>query len=68
LEFDEPRDNLWVALVLQFKDMEQKMYLIPSHKLATPDNFIFIDNDMGQERFGHLSNWEIKVFARDWKS
>jgi len=31
--------------------------------LATPDNYIFIDNDMGQERFEHLSNWEIKVFV-----
>jgi len=64
LELGEPRDNLWVALVLQLKEMEQHIYLIPSKALATPDNFIFIDNDMGQKRFGHLSNWEIKVFAR----
>ena len=64
LELGEPRDNLWVALVLQLKDMEQKIFLIPSKALATPDNYIFIDNDMGQERFEHLSNWEIKVFAR----
>jgi hypothetical protein len=41
-----------VALVLQLKDMEQHIYLIPSEAPATPDNFIFIDNDMGQERFG----------------
>ena len=60
----EPRDNLWVALVLQLKDMEQKMFLIPSKVLATPDNYIFIDNDMGPERFDHLSNWEIKVFVK----
>ena len=60
----KPVDNLWVALVLQLKDMEPMMFLIPSKKLATPDNYIFIDNDMGQERFERLSNWEIKVFAR----
>ena len=44
--------------------MEQHIYLIPSKALATADNYIFIDNDMGQERFEHLSNWEIKVFVR----
>ena len=64
LDLGEPRDNLWVALVLQLKDMDQMIYLIPSKILATPDNYIFIDNDMGQERFEHLSNWEIKVFKR----
>lgn len=64
LELGEPRDNLWVALVTQLKYTEHIIYLIPSKALATPDNYIFIDNDMGQDRFEYLSNWEIKVFVR----
>jgi len=59
----EPKDNLWVALVLFMKDIEPVLYLIPSKQLAKPDNYIFIDNDQG-ERFKHLSNWEIKVFTK----
>lgn len=59
----EPKDNLWVALVLFMKDIEPVLYLIPSTQLAKPDNYIFIDNDQG-ERFKHLSNWEIKVFTK----
>lgn len=59
----EPKDNLWVALVLFMKEMEPVLYLIPSNQLAEPDDFIFINNDQG-ERFSHLSNWEIKVFTK----
>jgi hypothetical protein len=59
----EPKDNLWVALVLFMKDIEPVLYLIPSTQLAKPDNYIFIDNDQG-ERFKQLSNWEIKVFVK----
>lgn len=59
----EPKDNLWVALVLFMKDIEPVLYLIPSTQLANPDDYIFIDNDQG-ERFKHLSNWEIKVFTK----
>ena len=40
----EPKDNLWVALVLFMKDIEPVLYLIPSKQLAKPDNYIFIDN------------------------
>lgn len=58
----EPKDNLWVALVLFMKDIEPVLYLIPSKQLAKPDNYIFIDNDQG-ERFKQFSNWEIKVFT-----
>ncbi len=58
----EPKDNLWVALVLFMKDIEPVLYLIPSTQLAKPDNYIFIDNDQG-ERFKQFSNWEIKVFV-----
>jgi hypothetical protein len=59
----EPKDNLWVALVLFIKDIEPVLYLIPSNQLAKPDDYIFINNDQG-ERFSHLSNWEIKVFTK----
>lgn len=53
----EPKDNLWVALVLFMKEMEPVLYLIPSNQLAEPDDYLFINNDQG-ERFSHLSNWE----------
>lgn len=59
----EPKDNLWVALVLFMKEMEPVLYLIPSNQLAKPDDYIFINNDQG-ERFQHLNNWEIKVFTK----
>lgn len=59
----EPKQNLWVALVLFMKEMEPVLYLIPSNQLAEPDDYIFINNDQG-ERFSHLSNWEIKVFTK----
>ena len=59
----EPKDNLWVALVLFMKDIEPVLYLIPSKQLVKPDDYIFIDNDQ-DEQFKHLSNWEIKVFTK----
>lgn len=59
----EPKDNLWVALVLFMKEMQPTLYLIPSKTLSKPDDYIFIDNDQG-ERFKHLSNWEIKIFTK----
>lgn len=59
----EPKDNLWIALVLFMKDMNPVLYLIPSKQLDQPDDYIFIDNEQG-ERFKHLSNWEIKVFVK----
>jgi len=59
----EPKDNLWIALVLFMKDMEPVLYLIPSNQLAKPDGYIFIDNDLG-EQFNHLSSYEIKVFVK----
>lgn len=62
-DLGEPKDNLWIALVLLMKEMEPMLYLIPSTQLTKPDNYIFIDNDQGK-RFSHLSNWEIKVFTK----
>ena len=59
----EPKDNLWVALVLFMKEMEPVLYLIPSKQLAKPDDYIFIDNNQ-REQFSHLSNWEIKIFTK----
>lgn len=59
----EPKDNLWIALVLFMKEMEPVLYLIPSKQLAKPDDYIFIDNEQS-EHFSHLSNWEIKVFVK----
>ncbi len=60
----EPKDNLWIALVLFMKEIEPVLYLIPSNQLAQPDDYIFIDNEQGA-RLKHLSNWEIKVFVKD---
>jgi len=62
-DLEEPKDNLWVVLVLFMKEMEPVLYLIPSNQLAKPDDYIFINNDQG-ERFQHLNNWEIKVFTK----
>ena len=62
-EIGEPKDTLWVALVLFMKEMEPVLYLIPSKTLTEPDDYIFIENDQG-DRFKHLSNWEIKVFTK----
>lgn len=59
----EPKDNLWIALVLYMEREELGLFLIPSKVLATPDNYVFIDNPQN-ENFSHLSNWEIKVFPR----
>lgn len=59
----EPKDNLWVALVLFMKEMEPVLYLIPTNQLAKPDDYIFINNEQS-EQFSHLSNWEIKVFTK----
>jgi len=62
-QLGEPKDNLWIGLVLLMEDMEPKLYLIPSKRLAEPDDYIFIDNEQS-EMFSHLSNWEIKVFTK----
>ncbi|PHQ85492.1 MAG: hypothetical protein COB65_02985 [Thalassobium sp.] len=59
----EPKNNLWIALVLFMKEMEPVLYLIPLNQLAKPDDYIFIDNEQS-EHFSHLSNWEIKVFVK----
>ncbi len=59
----ELKSNLWVALILMMKDMEPAIDLIPPKVLENPDNYIFFDNDQ-DERFKHLSNWEIKVFTK----
>ncbi len=59
----EPKDNLWIALVLFMKEMEPVLYLIPSNQLAKPDDYIFIDNDLG-EQFNHLSSYDIKIFVK----
>lgn len=56
-------ENRWIALVLFMKEMEPKAYLIPSNVFKGPDEYIFFDNEQG-ERMKHLSNWEIKVFAK----
>lgn len=58
----EPRANLWVVLVTFIADGEPLPFLIPSKVLEKPDDYIFSENDLGQHE--HLSNWEIKVFAK----
>ncbi len=59
-DLGEPKDTFWVALVLIFDKEPINLYLIPSKTLATPDDFVFIENKVSS--FPHLSNWEIKVF------
>ena len=60
-QLGEPKDNLWIALVLFLEEKELGLYLIPSKTLLAPDDYIFKDNPQS-EMFSHLSNWEIKVF------
>ena len=59
-DLGEPKDNLWVALVLIFDNEPVNFYLIPSKTLTKPDDFVFIENEV--RSFPQLSNWEIKVF------
>lgn len=62
-DLGEPKDNLWIALVFVMKEIEPVLHLIPSKILEIPDNYIFFDHEQ-DERFKHLSNWEIKVFQK----
>ncbi len=59
-DLGEPKDNLWVALVLIMDNEAIGLYLIPSKSLTKPDDFLFIENEVSS--FPQLSNWEIKVF------
>jgi len=59
-DLGEPKDNLWVALVLILDNEPFNFYLIPSKIVSKPDNFVFIENEVSS--FPQLSNWEIKVF------
>ena len=59
----EPKDNLWIALVLFMEGEALKLLLIPSKTLLAPDDYIFKDNPQS-EMFAHFANWEIKVFSR----
>lgn len=58
-------DNLFIAYVVVFGEEEKDIFthLIPSSVFQNPDKQIFFDNPM-EERFKHLSNWEIKVFVK----
>jgi hypothetical protein len=62
-QLGEPKDNLWIALVLFMGKEELGLFLIPSKTFETPDDYIFIDNPQS-ERLAYLANWEIKVFKR----
>ena len=59
-DLGEPKDSLWVALVLIFDNEPVNFYLIPSKALTKSDDFVFIENEVSS--FPQLSNWEIKVF------
>lgn len=59
-DLGEPKDNLWVALVLMMDNEPISFYLIPSKTVTTPDDFLFVENEVSS--FPQLSNWEIKVF------
>jgi hypothetical protein len=59
-DLGEPKNNLWVALVLILDYKAISLYLIPSKTLTKPDNFVYMENEVSS--FPQLSNWEIKVF------
>ncbi|WP_117881101.1 hypothetical protein [Aureibaculum luteum] len=54
----EPKDNLWVALVFMMDNEPFNAYLIPSKTVTTPDDYIFLENEVNG--FPHLSNWETE--------
>lgn len=60
-QLGEPKENLWIALVLFLEEKELGLYLIPSKTLLATDDYIFKDNPQS-EMFAHFANWEIKVF------
>lgn len=62
-QLGEPKDNLWIALVLFMEGKELGLFLIPSNTLLAPDDYIFKDNTQS-EMFAHYANWEIKVFIK----
>lgn len=62
-DLGELKDSLWIALVLLMQETEPVLYLIPSTIFENPDNYIFFENEQG-EQFSYLSNWEIKVFTK----
>jgi len=62
----EPKDNLWVALVLLMDGIEPVLYLIPSNQLAKPDDYVFFESEQG-ERLSHYSSWVIKIFTKGIK-
>lgn len=62
-DLGELKETLWIALVLLMKETEPVLYLIPSTIFKNPDNYIFFENEQG-EQFSYLSNWEIKVFTK----
>ena len=62
-QLGEPKDNLWIALVLLMEGEDLGLFLIPSKTLLATDNYIFKDNPQSG-MFAHLANWEIKVFSR----
>ena len=64
-KLDEPRENLWVALIGFIPDKEPLIFLIPSETLVKPDDFVFFENNVGMHTY--LSNWEIKVFTNGMK-
>ena len=79
-EIGEPKDTLWIALVLFMKEMEPVLYLI-AHNIyyffngirecfAVPSKTLAKPDDYifieneQSDRFKHLSNREIKVFTK----
>lgn len=73
----EPKDNLWVALVLFMKDIEPVLYLITHYFslffIGIRECFAFPSTQLAKpddyifidndqgERFKHLSNWETQI-------
>jgi hypothetical protein len=66
-DLGEPKDNLWIALVLLMDGINPTLYLIPSNQLAKPDDYVFLESKQG-ELLSHLSSWIIKIFPKGIKN
>jgi hypothetical protein len=62
-DLGEPKDNLWIALVLLMDGINPTLYLIPSSQLTKPDDYIFFDSNQ-KGSLSHFSSWRIKVFTK----
>lgn len=54
-DLKEPKNNLWIVLVVIMKDMDCSLYLIPSTILLELDKYIFIDYHKDKNPYWKIS-------------